>query len=462
MKSKKNKTALIVLSIILVTVVVIIFVSVMGGKEIGNVVFTDSKGEKIATVKYDGEKELINAVEEGYCDYVKIALEEAIELYKENNESVSDNPTEDFFKNIVRVDTNFHVSYYEKIEEALSVSELEEDTPFASVIVDPKGRVLASYSFISEKGKTYSLYKTYAGSSIKPLSVYTPAIESGTVHWSSRIKDAPIKKIASESEGVREWPMNASGTYTGENMLVCDALYKSINTVAVRVLKRMGVDYSVSFLSEKLGLNLDAEKRILKAEDDDEIYGNIALGYLVDGVSPLEMAGYYQIFINDGKYTEPYAVVSFEDGEGKVTNNKPDTERVISSATASIMAKLMEGVVSTGGTGKEANVPGVSIAGKSGTSDNYYDNWFIGFTSKIVCSVWHGYNDQSKNSAPAIFGSIVKQFSEDITKRSVAKNVITSIYCNRSGGLKGKKCYDTSIGYYLKGSMPSVCTECGK
>ncbi len=454
--------AVIALAVVFTVALIVSFADSAGRNMSGGVVFTDSSGNEMATVKFDGENEVISAKDDGYYDYIRLAAEEAVELYISSSEGEGEKKKEDFYESISVVKTNFDSFYYDKIKEGVSTSDLESDTPFASVIVDGKGRVLASYSFVSDKGKSYSLYKTYAGSSIKPLSVYAPAIESGTVHWSSPIKDAPIKKIMSESEGVKDWPSNASGTYTDENMLICDALYKSINTVAVRTLKRVGVSYSMDFLGGKLGLNLDAEKKIIEKSDDDEIYGNIALGYLIDGVSPLDMAGYYQIFMNGGKYTEPYAVVSIADKEGNVIEKKPETKKVLSSATASLMARLLEGVVQNGGTGKEAAVHGVSVAGKSGTSDNYYDNWFIGFTPKFVCSVWHGFNDQSKNSAPSVFGSIIKLFPETDSKFMLSKEVSPAIYCNKSGGLKGKGCYDTSVGYYLKGKMPSLCKECGK
>ncbi len=464
MMKKINGKAIgvIALAVVFAAALIVSFTDSADKNMSGTVVFTDSAGKEIGKVKLKGDSEVISAAEDGYYDYIKLAAQEASELYISSATGEEEKEKEAFYENISVVKTNFDSFYFDKIKEGISTSELESDTPFASVIVDGKGRVLASYGFVSDKGKTYSTHKTYAGSSIKPLSVYAPAIESGAVNWSSPVKDAPIKKIMSETEGVKEWPSNASGTYTNENMLLCDALYKSINTVAVRTLKRVGVDYSMNFLSKKLGLDLEAEKRIIENSAEDEIYGNIALGYLVSGVSPLEMAGYYQIFMNGGQYTEPYTVVSLTDKDGNSVENKPETKRVISSATASLMARMLEGVVQKGGTAKQAAVKGVTMAGKSGTSDNYYDNWFIGFTPKFVCSVWHGFNDKSENSAPAIFGSIISQFPETNSEFMLSREVVPSIYCNKSGGIKGKGCYDTSVGYYLKGKMPSVCKECGK
>ena len=424
------------------------------------VIFTDSSGNEIGTVEYNGKEKKVKPVNEGYHDYISLALEEAEKFYNEKNKADKQNPTENFFMNVTTVETNFSNFYFEKIRDGIAESGLEADTPFASVLVDRYGRVLASCGYKDEASTVYSLYKTYAGSSIKPLSVYAPAIENGTVHWSSSVKDMPIKKIKLEAGTEQEWPLNANGTYTGEDVLVCDAVYQSLNTVAVRVLQKLEIKTSIELLDEKLGMNLDSEKRIIETQDDDEIYGNIALGYLVDGVSPLEMAGYYQIFINSGRYTEPYSVASVTDIQGNVIEKKPESEKVISSATASVMTKLLQGVVKAGGTGADADVHGMSIAGKTGTSEDNYDNWFVGFSPKFVCSVWHGYNDEEVNSSHLIFSNIFKRFPKTDSHFAMAKGAEALIYCKKSGGIKGHGCRDTAIGYYIGAKVPEKCKLC--
>ncbi|MBR5437985.1 MAG: hypothetical protein IKV21_03605 [Clostridia bacterium] len=298
---KKISKKVIVTAAVLLVAVLIITAAVLSGKS-GGVVFTDSSGKEIATVKYNGKEKKINPADEGYYDYISIALEEAIAFYYEKNKGVTQNAADYFFENVSVVKTCFESSHFEKIKKSFASSALEEDTPYAAVMVDSKGKVLAVYGYRGDGSTVYSLYKTYAGSSIKPLSVYAPAIDRGVVNWSSPVKDAPVKKVKTENEGERDWPSNASGTYTYEDMLVCDAVYKSINTVAVRVLQQTNIRRSMKILNEKLGMSLASENKILLTESEEEIYGNIALGYLVDGVSPLEMAGYYQIFKTRKRY----------------------------------------------------------------------------------------------------------------------------------------------------------------
>lgn len=457
MKKSIGKTVIAVAVVLIAALAVITLTSTQKNQ---TVVFIDSTGKEIGTAEYDGKNKTVKPVDEGYRDYISLALEEAERFYGEKNKDDSNNPTENFFANVSLVETNFSNFYYEKIRDGIAETGLEADTPFASVLVDRYGRVLASCGYKGEDETVYSLYKTYAGSSIKPLSVYAPAIEKGTVHWSTPVKDKPIKKIKLEAGGEQEWPLNSNGSYTGEDILVCDAVYQSCNTVAVRVLQKLGLKTSIELLDEKLGLELESEKRIIETQDDEEIYGNIALGYLIDGVSPLEMAGYYQIFINSGRYTEPYAVASLTDIQGNVIEKTPESKRIISSATASVMAKLLQGVVKPGGTGKDADVPGMNIAGKTGTSSDNYDNWFVGFTPKAVCSVWHGYNDEEVNSSHLIFSNIFKRFPPTDSNFGLSKEAEALVYCKKSGDIKGSGCYDTAIGYYISGKVPGKCKLC--
>lgn len=456
---KTDKKIIVLISVIAAFAVIIAITAAVTAKE-SSVTFTDSSGNELGIATYDGKSIKISTAEEGYYDYISLALEEAIGFYALQKENSDAEPTRLFFKEVARAETSFSAFYYEKIKNGFADTELEDDTPFASVIVDGNGRVLAAYGYTAEDSTAYSLNKTYAGSSIKPLSVYAPAIEKGIIHWSSPVEDSPVKKVTYLDKGEQDWPQNANGVYTYEDKLVCDAVYRSTNTVAVKALQALGVKNSMSFL-EKLNLGLDSEKKLIESSPEDEIYGNLALGFLIDGVSPLDMAGYYQIFINGGKYTEPWAVRSVTDRDGKLINKTPKSKKVLSTAAASIMAKLLQGVVQPGGTGAEANVDGISIGGKTGTSDGNLDNWFIGFSTKVVCSVWHGYNNNSKNSSHAIFHSIFSQLPKTNEIFRISKDVRTRFYCKKSGGIRGPRCSDADVGYYLSGSIPEACNQCG-
>ena len=225
--------------------------------------------------------------------------------------------------------------------------------------------------------------KRPTGSAIKPLSVYAPALDTGIINWSSIYEDSPIKI------GDVDWPKNANGRYMG-NVDIATAIEKSLNTVPVKILNELGLHNSISFLKEKLGfdsLGFSDGKNI-----HDECHASLGLGQHEYGATLLELTGAYTIF-SGGEYIKPRSYFKVTDKDGKILlDNTEKRERVIKQESAAIMTKLLEGVVDNG-TAKNAISldSNVSVAGKTGTTNDNFDRYFVGYTPSLLGGVWMGY-----------------------------------------------------------------------
>ena len=335
---------------------------------------------------------------------------------------------------------------------------------------------------------------------MKPLSVYGLAIEDGTICWSSLYEDSAYGVVAGDNGIAREWPENVV-PFTGKNVTAADALKESNNAVAVKVLKDYGVEKSVRFLEDTLGYDVDNEKKILEeegedrtlsniasgylAEGEDRILSNIALGYLENGVTVSKMADAYQVFINEGKDTPLCAVKEIEkSGETYWTPQQKESE-VFSEDTAYIMNRMLREVV-TDGTGISAQVTGLDVCGKTGTSE-YGDHWFVGMIPGNVCAtaykkapeylnlysgannlilsaVWYKSDkdmDAETADAARICKGVFEKIGADASEQySIPTGVKEEVYCKKSGLLAGEQCQETGIGYYKEGTFSKLCEEC--
>ena len=399
---------------------------------------------------------------DGYCEYADMALVEAVEIISEKD-GIS---LEEAYKGITKkgyvIETAFDTEVYKNMSEA-SLPSVENLT---SAVTDNKGAVLCVYAVKEDDAadENAALTPHYPGSSIKPLSVYAPAIESGVIRWSSIIEDSPVKQVENDMGQMRDWPENANGIYLGEGMLLENAVRESTNTVAVKVLQRYGVKEAVDFITDSFGMNTEFERSVMEKAGEDEILSNIALGYLRAGVTAVDMAGYYQIFANNGVYYEPYTVCKITDGSGNVIYEAEEQgKQVISESTAYIMNRLLAGVVIKGGTGVAAQNGGVALGGKTGTSEimdgRGTDNWFIGFTPNYTCSVWHSAED-SPNMAAAYFASLTKNFNiGSLTDFRRCEGVEEIAYCGESGARFGDDCRELEVGYFERDSVPKKCKQ---
>jgi penicillin-binding protein 2A len=261
----------------------------------------------------------------------------------------------------------------------------------ASIALNPKtGGVsaviggLGDYTFRGFNRATQM--RRQPGSVIKPLGVFTPALEAG-YEPDSLLKDELI------SYGETGYtPTNLSGYYSGEVQMY-RALADSLNAPAVWLLNELGL---------RKGMN-KVEQFGLRVTDKDNHLGAIALGGMDRGVSPLEIASAYSVFANEGIRKDPHFITRIVDATGAVVvdNTSPKSERVVSATVADQMNSMLLSVFDNG-TGRNIQPAGFKIAGKTGTTQTESgtgatDQWVVGYTPDIVITSWMGYDQTTDN-----------------------------------------------------------------
>ena len=332
----------------------------------------------------------------------------------------------------------------------------------AIVVMEPKtGYIRGMSGGIGQKSGAFSLNRAIQtvrqpGSTIKPIAVYAPALESGLI--------TPNKVYTDKKVTFGNWsPNNYDRTFRGD-MTIRAAVQISNNTIPVQIVAEMGAAKSINFLKDKL--------KITSLVKDDENYGALALGGLTNGISVLELTAAYATFPNRGVYTKPTTYYEVLDNSGrKVLTSKRITSIAMSEKTAGSMVEMLRGVVS-GGTGTAANIAS-NVAGKTGTTDADKDRWFVGFTPEYIAAVWYGY-DQPKSMGyisgnPALNAwkkvmqpvlSANKNKAEPLPTN--AKSDVTVSICSESGSLASSGCKTSGTDLYktyTSGSQPTgYCT----
>ncbi|MBQ4100718.1 MAG: hypothetical protein IJC83_04135, partial [Oscillospiraceae bacterium] len=337
----------------------------------------------------------------------------------------------------------------------------------AMAITDTNGKLLAVAGGrgIKEYDRGFNLAtmaKRQPGSSIKPLAVYGPAIEYDLITWSTLIDDSAVKT----NEKGNPWPVNYYGKYLGK-ITVDEAIQRSTNTVAVRLINQLSPKTSFDFLYNKLDMTSLVKSRTVNGKVYSDVdVATMSLGALTDGVTVLEMAGAYQIYANGGTFTKPYSYTRVEDANGNIILEHKDTyNRVISEETATIVNKLMQRVVTgPNGTGKTAKFSEMPVAGKTGTSSDDLDQWFAGVTPYYVGVVWFGYEipqtvRYSSYPPPIIWKNIMAEIHEGLEVREfkASRNVVSYKYCKDSGLLASDNCTNIEIGWYKEANTPAYC-----
>ena len=318
------------------------------------------------------------------------------------------------------------------------------------------------------------------GSTIKPITSYVLGIEKDIITYSTVIEDRQVGVNPDEvSYSQPLWvPKNEYNSFKGF-VTVRTAIIRSINTVAVQITQKLGTTTSYDFL--KYSLNVDT----LTAGDDS--YSPMALGSLSKGMTLVKLAGAYQMFGNGGVRTEPYSYTRVEDTFGNVILEKNTVpNRVISAETATVMNRLLQEVTGSEGTGAAANLGAMNIpvAGKTGTTDDSVDQWFVGVTPYYVGVCWLGYDSRyqtddqgnikyyangnpipnsirySSYPPPKIWKAIMSQVHEGVSGRSfeTSNNVTAYQYCKLTGMLAGDGCTETATGWYKNSNIPQVCS----
>ncbi|MDD3346863.1 transglycosylase domain-containing protein [Oscillibacter sp.] len=299
-------------------------------------------------------------------------------------------------------------------------------------IVDPtNGNVVAMVGKVGPKEGNlvwnYAVGRRQVGSSIKPLTVYAPALDAGAVTPASTFDNYPVRLLNGNP-----WPKNSPNKFTGWTMLG-DGVRNSINTIAVQVLEKLGVTESFAFATEKLNLSLTA---------NDMNLSSLGLGGLTYGLNTMEMAAAYASFANEGVYNSPKMYVEVKDANGNtVLKNDGDSHAAMKETTAYLMNQMLQSVV-TSGTGASAKFGGMTIAGKTGTTSDNYDRYFVGYTPYYAAAVWTGYDNNEKisysgNPAITMWKKVMQKIHENLPDKSFSKPAsgLESVKVCRDSGL---------------------------
>ena len=429
-----------------------------------------------------------------FTDYVVSQV--IADLREKYNEPTTAAATKRFYEGGYRVYTTVDMEIQDWLDEVYQNTDmfppvLNREYPQSEcVITDINGRIVAMQGGIGKKENSRVFNratdsKRQPGSSIKPIATYALAIEDNRVTWSTMVEDSPIN-MAPPGAPPRMWPTNYYGSYSG-NMTVDRALHISANTVAVKIMNVVTPQRAFDFLKNDLGLHSLIEKEVIASgpnagTNSDIDLAPMALGALTYGVTPLEMAGAYQIFANGGNFTKPYAYDRVEDSSGRIILEPDKTpRRVISEDTAVVMNKLLQRVTAVG-TGTGAAMGQIMpTAGKTGTSEHDVDQWFVGVTPYYVCQVWLGYDipiemkinvntgtrQPVRNTIlygpyppPILWNTIMRPISEKQEYKEFLEsdNVVSMTYCGITGNLATGSCPSAGTGWYKKDRIPNSCS----
>lgn len=351
------------------------------------------------------------------------------------------------------------------------VNKKTSQSPQASmVIVNPKnGQVKAMYGGAGQKigiplNRATSIERQ-PGSTFKPIAVYGPAINEGIITAATVIDDVPVY-LNGADKGL--YPKNSGGKSDYDGLTtIREGITKSVNVIAAKVwLNFLGPDLSLEYL-DRVNIKRDKERTL-----------SIAMGGLSKGVNPLLMAAAYVPFVNKGMYYEPSTYTKVEDMNGNVIlEKKPAFNIVYDEAAAFVMVNMMKDVVnSPDGTANRCKLQNgkMPTAGKTGTTDNNKDKWFVGYSPYYVGATWYGYDrpaslsTDERNRAQTIWHAVMDKVHKDLKPIDfeVPSGVVKKTICKYSGKIATELCYKDPRGssvreeYFIKGTEPDEEDTC--
>lgn len=301
------------------------------------------------------------------------------------------------------------------------------------------------------------------GSTFKVLAAYAPGLDSAGLTLATVRNDAPFNY----DDGT---PVN---NYDNQYRGLCSirlGIEKSINVVAVKnltvITPQLGFDYLLNF-----GFTTLVASKQVGNEIKSDIVQSLALGGLTNGVTNYELNAAYAAIANQGLYVKPKLYTKVVDRNGKVLldNTEPESHRVIKETTAFLLTSAMEDVV-TQGTATPVNFGGMAIAGKTGTSNNYNDVWFAGFTPYYTATVWTGYdcNGSLSKEGQGLSKKLWKLVMQEIHKGlpnpgfpAQPDGIVTATVCSRSGKLPIPGWCDATLTteYFEEGTVPTTTCD---
>lgn len=424
--------------------------------------------------------------EENYPENVKWYLNYALTIKKANGEK--ENHSTEMFRAYYRQQSaSFNMLYSSKEEaadaiEAYKAAVMEAGDkvdgeritltpqPQVSITVEDQstGYVVAMVGGRGTKEGSRTLNRAsnttrQPGSTFKVVSTYAPALDSAGLTLADVQNDAPYNYT--NGRPVSNW---WSGGYRGLLSLRY-GIAQSANIVAVKTLTQISPQLGFDYL-QNFGFTTLVEKRV---QNDNTVVSDIgqplALGGITDGVTNMELNAAYAAIANRGLYIKPklYTKIVDHDGNVLIDNTIPEATQVIKESTAWLLTSAMVDVV-TSGTGGSVNFGNMAIAGKTGTTSDYKDVWFSGYTPYYTATTWTGYDNNAKmttsaekNLSKTMWKKVMSKIHENLEYKSfpMASGIVTASVCSKSGRLPIAGVCDVNNSvkteYFAEGSVPT-------
>lgn len=331
----------------------------------------------------------------------------------------------------------------------------EQSTGYIVAMVGGRGEKTASRTL----NRATDSYRQ-PGSTFKVISTYAPGIDSAGLTLATVFNDAPF--AYSNGTLVRNW---WGSEYRGLNN-VRTAIRDSMNVIAVEAITLITPQLAFDYL-KNFGFTTLVEHEVINGKPFSDIQQATALGGLTKGVKNYELNAAYAAIANGGVYIEPklYTKVVDHDGNVILDNTEAKSKRILKETTAFLLTSAMQDVVN-GGTGSSVNFGTTAIAGKTGTTSDYVDVWFAGYTNYYTATTWTGYDNNAKMKDPAeknfsktMWRKVMSKIHEDLpySSFSVPDGIVSATVCSRSGkqpiaGLCDGTLYTE---YFEEGTVPT-------
>jgi len=307
------------------------------------------------------------------------------------------------------------------------------------------------------------------GSTFKVVASFAPAVDSGLATLATTFNDAPFNYDGGRA--VKNWW--GTGSYR-DICSIRDAVRDSLNIIAVKCQTVIGPRLGYDYLAQ-LGFTTLTDGVVINGDVYSDVNQTLALGGLTYGVSPYELNAAYAALANGGEFAETkvYTLVTDADGNIIIDNRDVKSHRVFKETTAWLMTSAMNDVV-TKGTGGIAAFSGQYIAGKTGTSSDYKDVWFAGYTPYYTATVWTGYDNNigmstsSANNESAIskkmWRAVMQRVHQGLEYKSfeMPEDITVVTVCRKSGMLATELCNQYGCAYneyFEKGTEPGAVHE---
>ena len=382
--------------------------------------------------------------QEVYSYFVDTVLDDVAKQLAEKNGVTewNDDIWKDYMDLISRSGSHIYTTYDEDVQASVDkiYKDLEQvpsprgaqQLQSAIVIVDNStGDIIAMAGGVGEEKEHFGLNratqsKLQSGSSIKPLTIYAPGFQQGTISPATVIKDLPM----TYSGGA--WPKNDTRTYA-YSYTIYRGVTRSVNAVAANTLKLIGDTYGFEFARDQFGLST-------LVEPDDLNFASLAMGAQHRGVTVRDMSCAFATFANDGVYREGRTFTKVYDRNGEIVlDNTQDARTILSEKAVTYMNYCLVSAANSG-TGTGALFSGHQIAGKTGTTSSSRDRWFCGYTKYYTAAIWCGYDTPAVislgyNPASALWKKVMQPIHKDLEYKSLytTSNMVGITVCLDSG-----------------------------